>query len=109
MLNSARCVLSEMIFEDEVSKVIVKDCCADLLDAIVKVATISCGCDEWSHVYSFLVTAGISIPDDFNYKMMYMETIADLPPFLKSAPSRTLLLYLFQIIRPIFKTYGFFH
>ena len=68
MLNSARCVLSEMIFEDEVSKVIVKECCVDLLDAIVKVATISCGCDEWSHVYSFLVTAGISIPDDFNYK-----------------------------------------
>ena len=80
MLNSARCVLSEMIFEDEVSKVIVKECCANLLDAIVTVATISCGCDEWSHVYSFLVTAGISIPDDFNYKMMYMETIADLPP-----------------------------
>ena len=32
MLNSARGVLSEMIFEDEVSKVIVKDCCANLLD-----------------------------------------------------------------------------
>ena len=80
MLNSARCVLSEMIFEDELSKVIVKECCVELLDAIVKVATISCGCDEWPHVYSFLVTAGISIPDDFNYKMMYMESIAGLPP-----------------------------
>ena len=31
MLNSARCVLSEMIFEDEVSKVIVKECCVELL------------------------------------------------------------------------------
>ena len=80
MLNSARSVLSEIIFEDDISNVIVKECCADLLNAIVTIATISCGCDDWSHVYSFLVTAGISIPDDFNYKMMYMDTIAGLPP-----------------------------
>ena len=80
MLDSARCMLSEMLFEDKVSNVIVKECCADLLDTIVQVATVSCGCDEWPQVYSFLVTAGISIPDDFNYKMMYMDSIADLPP-----------------------------
>ena len=80
MLNSARCVLSEMIFENEISNVIVKECDEDLLAAIVRVATVSCGCDEWTHVYSFLVTAGISIPDDFNYKMMYMESIADILP-----------------------------
>ena len=80
MLNSARCVLSEMVFEDNVSNVVVKECDADLLDTIVQVATVSCGCDEWPQVYSFLVDVGISIPDDVNYKMMYMESIADLPP-----------------------------
>ena len=80
MLNSARCVLSEMVFEDNVSNVVVKECDADLLDTIVQVATLSCGCDEWPQVYSFLVDVGISIPDDVNYKMMYMESIADLPP-----------------------------
>ena len=37
MLNSARSVLSEIIFEDDISNVIVKECCADLLDAIVYV------------------------------------------------------------------------
>ena len=80
MLNSARCVLSEMVFEDNVSNVVVKECDADLLDTIVQVATVSCGCDEWPQVYSFLVDVGISIPDDVNYKMMYMESISDLPP-----------------------------
>lgn len=80
MLNSARCVLSEMVFEDNVSNVVVKECDADLLDTIVQVATLSCGCDEWPQVYSFLVDVGISIPDDVNYKMMYMESISDVPP-----------------------------
>ena len=80
MLNSARCVLSEMVFEDNVSNVVVKECDADLLDTIVQVATLSCGCDEWPQVYSFLVDVGVSIPDDVNYKMMYMESISDVPP-----------------------------
>lgn len=80
VLDSARHLLAELPPDNEVVEATQKDCEADMLTMIVQIATISCGVDEWTEVYAFLLNIGISVPDDFNLKMNYMESISDLLP-----------------------------
>lgn len=80
VLNTAKFMLSDMEFADEMHYHICKECQTELFDTMIQVATISCGSDEWPDVYDFLIDIGISIPDDVNYRMMYMNSIAELSP-----------------------------
>lgn len=80
VLDSARHLLAELPLDNEVVEATQKDCGVDMLTMIVQIATISCGVDEWTEVYAFLLNIGISVPDDFNLKMNYMESVSDLLP-----------------------------
>ena len=80
MLNMAQNLLSDFTFDNEVYEVTRKECEADLSAIIIQVATIASGCDNWLDVSTFLVETGISLSEDLEFKMMYMESISEVKP-----------------------------
>ena len=80
MLNMAQNLLSDFTFDDEVYEVTRKECEADLSAIIIQVATIASGRDNWPDVSNFLVETGISLSEDLEFKMMYMESISEVKP-----------------------------
>lgn len=80
VLDTARRVLAEMEFKNEVFEATRKECETDAFKLIIQVATISNGYDEWPKVYAFLNDLGISVPEEFNQEMRYMSSVADILP-----------------------------
>ena len=80
MLNMAQNLLSDFTFDNEVYEVTRKECETDLSAIIIQVATIASGFDNWPDVSTFLVETGISLSEDLEFKMMYMESISEVKP-----------------------------
>ena len=47
---------------------------------ITQVSSISCGCEEWTKVYDFLLDIGISVPEEFHLQMSYVDSMLDVVP-----------------------------
>ena len=52
----------------------------ELFYIITRVASISCGSEEWTGVYDCFGEIGISIPEDLHLEMSYVDSMLDVVP-----------------------------
>ena len=79
-LDSAIGLLNEMELDAPSAESARQECVTELFYIITRVASISCGSDEWTGVYDFLVEIGISVPEDFHLEMSYVDSMLDIVP-----------------------------
>lgn len=79
-LDAAIGLLSEMEPDVSSAESARQECVTELFYIITRVASISCGREEWTGVYDFLVEIGISVPEDFHLEMSYVDSILDVVP-----------------------------
>ena len=80
VLYTAIGLLSEMRLYVSSAESARQECMTELFYIITRVASISCGSEEWTGVYDFLVEIGISIPEDFHNEMSYVDHMLDIVP-----------------------------
>ena len=80
VLYTAIGLLSEMRLYVSSAESARQECMTELFYIITRVASISCGSEEWTGVYDFLVEIGISIPEDFHQEMSYVDSMLDVVP-----------------------------
>ena len=79
-LDSAIGLLNEMELDVSSAESARQECVTELFYIITRVASISCGREEWAGVYDFLVEIGISVPENFHLEMSYVESMLDVIP-----------------------------
>ena len=80
VLDTALVLLKEMELDVSSAESARQECLTELFYIITRVASFSCGRDEWTYVYDFLVEIGISIPEDFHLEMSYVDSMLDVVP-----------------------------
>ena len=80
VLYTAIGLLSEMRLYVSSAESARQECMTELFYIITRVASISCGREEWTGVYDFLVEIGISVPEDFHLEMSYVDSMLDIVP-----------------------------
>ena len=79
-LDAAISLLSEMEPDVSSAESARQDCVTELFYIITRVASFTCGREEWAGVYDFLVEIGISVPEDFHMEMSYVDSMLDVVP-----------------------------
>ena len=79
-LDAAIGLLSEMEPDVSSAESARQECVTELFYIITRVASFSCGREEWTGVYDFLVEIGISVPEDFHLEMSYVDSMLDVVP-----------------------------
>ena len=79
-IDTAIDLLNEMELNVSSAESARQECVAELFYIITRVASISCGREEWTGVYDFLVEIGISVPEDFHLEMSYVDSMLDIVP-----------------------------
>ena len=79
-LDAAIGLLNEMDLDVSSAESARQECMTELFYIITRVASFSCGREEWAGVYDFLVEIGITIPDDFHLEMSYVDSMLDIIP-----------------------------
>lgn len=79
-LDSAIGLLNEMELDVSSAESARHECVTELFYIITRVASISCGREEWAGVYDFLVEIGISVPENFHLEMSYVDSMLDIIP-----------------------------
>lgn len=79
-LDSAIGLLNEMELDASSAESARHECVTELFYIITRVASISCGREEWAGVYDFLVEIGISVPENFHLEMSYVDSMLDVIP-----------------------------
>ena len=80
ILDSAIGLLDEMEITIPSAESARQECMTELFYIITRVASFSCGREEWTGVYDFLVEIGISVPEDFHLEMSYVDSMLDVVP-----------------------------
>ena len=80
VLDAAIGLLNEMELTVSSEKSAKQECLTELFYIITRVASFSCGREEWAGVYNFLVEIGISVPEDFHLEMSYVDSMLDIVP-----------------------------
>ena len=80
LLDTALVLLKEMELDVSSAESAREECLTELFYIITRVASFSCGRDEWAYVYDFLVEIGISVPEDFHLEMSYVDSMLDVVP-----------------------------
>lgn len=80
MLTAAIGSLNEMEQNVSSAKSARQECVTELFYIITRVASFSCGREEWAGVYDYLVEIGISVPEDFHLEMSYVDSMLDVVP-----------------------------
>lgn len=80
VLDSAIGLLNEMELDVSSAESARHECVTELFYIITRVASISCGREEWAGVYDFLVEIGISVPENFHLEMSYVDSMLDIVP-----------------------------
>ena len=73
-------LLNEMEFNVSSVESARQECMTELFYIITRVASFSCGREEWAGVYDFLVEIGITVPEDFHLEMSYADSMLDVVP-----------------------------
>ena len=79
-LDSAIGLLNEMELDVSSAETARQECVTELFYIITRVTSFSCGREEWTGVYDFLVEIGISVPEDFHLEMSYVDSMLDVVP-----------------------------
>ena len=79
-LDSAIGLLNEMELDVSSAESARHECVTELFYIITRVASISCGREEWAGVYDFLVEIGIFVPENFHLEMSYVDSMLDIVP-----------------------------
>ena len=79
-IDTAIDLLNEMELNVSSAESARQECVTELFYIITRVASFSCGREEWTGVYDFLVEIGISVPEDFHLEMSYVDSILDVVP-----------------------------
>lgn len=79
-LDSAIGLLNEMELKVSSAESARQECVTELFYIITRVASFTCGSEEWAGVYDFLVEIGISVLEDFHMEMSYVDSILDIVP-----------------------------
>ena len=79
-IDTAIGLLNEMELDVSSAESARQDCVTELFYIITRVASISCGREEWTGVYDYLVEIGISVSEDFHLEMSYVDSMLDVVP-----------------------------
>ena len=79
-IDTAIGLLNEMELDVSSAESARHECVTELFYIITRVASFSCGREEWTGVYDFLVEIGISVPEDFHLEMSYVDSMLDVIP-----------------------------
>ena len=79
-IDTAMGLLNEMELDVSSAESARQECVTELFYIITRVASISCGREEWAGVHDFLVEIGISVPEDFHLEMSYVDSMLDVVP-----------------------------
>lgn len=79
-IDKAIDLLNEMELDVSSAESARHECVTELFYIITRVASISCGREEWAGVYDFLVEIGISVPENFHLEMSYVDSMLDIIP-----------------------------
>ena len=79
-IDTAIGLLNEMELDVSSAESAKQECVTELFYIITRVASFSCGRDELTGVYDFLVEIGISVPEDFHLEMSYVDSMLDVLP-----------------------------
>ena len=79
-IDTAIGLLNEMEFNVSSVESARQEFMTELIYIITRVASFSCGREEWTGVYDFLVEIGITVPEDFHLEMSYADSMLDVVP-----------------------------
>lgn len=79
-IDKAIDLLNEMELNVSSAESARQECVTELFYIITRVASFSCGREEWAGVYDFLVEIGIKVPEDFHLEMSYADSMLDVVP-----------------------------
>lgn len=79
-IDKAIDLLNEMELNVSSAESARQECVTELFYIITRVASFSCGREEWTGVYDFLVEIGISVPENFHLEMSYVDSMLDIIP-----------------------------
>ena len=79
-IDTAIGLLNEMELDVSSAESARHECVTELFYIITRVASFSCGREEWTGVYDYLVEIGISVPEDFHLEMSYVDSMLDVIP-----------------------------
>ena len=79
-IDTAIGLLNEMELDVSSAESARQECVTELFYIITRVASFSCGREEWTGVYDFLVEIGIPVPEDFHLEMSYVDSMLDVVP-----------------------------
>ena len=80
VLDTAIGLLNEVAFDAPSTESARQECVRELFYIITQVGSISCGYEEWTKVYDFLLDIGISVPEEFHLQMSYVDSMLDDVP-----------------------------
>ena len=79
-IDTAIGLLNEMELDVSSAESARHECVTELFYIITRVASFSCGREEWTGVYDLLVEIGSSVPEDFHLEMSYVDSMLDVIP-----------------------------